>query len=248
MMNNLDDKIKKALESNIEITEKDTKDVWNKIEMELYLNEKKGEIKKVKSKKKNFIHFVAAAAAIAILFIGTQTEVGHAIVSQIKEFFAPEKEITQEIEGNKEKTDVHLHQPAESNYIIYVDEERYEFIEGEDSDKIVMKDKPNNIPEVYMEIQQLIDKSPEVIIKDIELQIKKEYEIVHEPEIVSEPVNGWTIRALSGQEWNSPMVKIYVISNEDQGSFIITQRYFLEAAEGHGVRFDEMVKEFKILE
>lgn len=68
------------------------------------------------------------------------------------------------IRGDKEKTDVHLQQPAESNYIIYVDEERYEFVQGE------------------------------------------------------------------------------------EGSFIITQRYFLEASEGHGVRFDEMLKQFKILD
>ncbi|NLW21906.1 MAG: hypothetical protein GXY88_01405 [Tissierellia bacterium] len=246
-MNNLDDKIKKALENRTQITGEDVRDVWNKIDMELNFNRKK-EGKKMKSKNRGLIPFIGAAAAVAILFVSLQTNVGHAIVSQIKELFAPQKEIVQEIEGNKEKTDVHLHQPKESNYIIYVDEERYEFIEGEDRDKIVMKDKPDNIPEVSMEIKQVKDKYPEEVIKDIEAQLKEEYEIVHGPERVTEPLEGFTIRALTGQQWDSKVIKFYVISNENQGSFIITQRYFLEAAEGHGVRFDEMLKEFKIIE
>lgn len=247
-MNNLDNKIKKALENNINITTKDEQDVWNNIQSELYSKKKGKENDIMKSNRKSLIQFIAAAAAIVILFIGSNTEVGHAIVSQIKEIFAPEKEITQKIEGNQEKTDVHLHQPTESNYIIYVDEERYEFIEGKETDKIIMKGQSTDIPEVSMEIKQLPNQSPEDVIKDLELSIKKEYETVHGPESVTDPLVGWTIRGLKGQKWNSPVIKVYVISNESQGSFVITQRYFLEASEGHGVRFDDMVKEFKIVE
>ncbi len=247
-MDNLDYKIKKALESNIDIAEEDKIEVWNNIENRLFNNKEEGEIKKMKSKKKGLVNFIAAAAAITIVFVVSKTQVGHAIVSQIKEFFAPEKEIVQEIEGDKEKTDVHLQQPAESNYIIYVDEERYEFIQGEESDKIIMKHQPDDIPEVSMEIKQLIDKSPEDIIKDIESQINKEYEIIRGPEKVTEPIDGWIIEGNKGEEWNSPVIRVYGISNGEEGSFIITQRYFLEASEGHGVRFDEMLKQFKILD
>lgn len=245
-MNNLDDKIKSALEDNINITESDKNQVWKKIESELYSN-KNSNFKRINFKRRSFINLVATVAVIAILFVGAKTKVGHAIVTQIKDLFVPEKQITQEIEGEKEKTNMNLHQSLKSNYIIYVDEERYEFIDGEEVDKIIMKDKPDNIPEVSMDIQQLIDRSPEDVIKDLELQIQGKYEIVHGPETIREPINGFTIRALSGQKWDSSVIKIYVLSNEQQGSFIITQHYFLEAAEGHGVRFDEMVKEFKIV-
>lgn len=248
-MNNLDNKIKKALESNTNITKEDKQDIWNNIEKELFIEKKRGELKKMKSTKKRYMPLVAAVAAVVIVFVGTQTETGHAIITQIKEMFVSQKEITQDIEGNKEKTDVNLQQPSSSEYVIYVDEERYKFVEGQGSDKIVMKNVPDgDFPEVSMEIKQVLDKAPEDIVKELERQIKAEYETFYEAKKINKPINGWTVRGLDGNEWNSPIINVYVVSNGNQGSFIITQRYFLEAEEGHGVRFDEMVKEFHIVD
>ena len=247
-MNDLDNKIKKALEDKIKITKEDKQEIWNNIDRELFLEKKKGEVKNMKSKKKRHISFVAAAAAVVILFVGTQTEAGHALIHQIKEMFASQKQITQEIEGNQEKTNVQLQTPSKSNYIIYVDQERYQFIEGEKSDKIVMKTPvEGDFPEVSMEIQQIVDKTPEVIVEELAAQIKAEYEIFYEPKKIEEPIEGWVIRGLGGHKWDSPIINVYVVSNGNQGSFIITQNYFLEAEEGHVVRFDEMVKEFRII-
>lgn len=237
-MNNLEDRIKKAFEDNIEITESDKEEVWSNINKRIY-----------SKKKKNYKPLIGIAAAILIIFIGLQTEIGYAIINQIKEFFVPQKEIIQELEGNKEKTEVHLKQPEKSNYIIYIDEERYKFIEGKDSDEIVMKEEFNDdLPKVSMEIKQLIDKAPEDLIEELETEMKEEWEFFHETEEITNPIKGWTLRGLKGQEWNSEVIKIYIVSNKKEGSFLITQRYFLEAEEGHGVRFDEMLKEFQIIE
>ncbi|AOT68921.1 hypothetical protein [Geosporobacter ferrireducens] len=248
-MNNLDDQIKKALENGTKITQADRQDVWNHIEKELFTEKTKGELKVMKPKKKNrHTAFIAAAAAAVLLFIGAQTEMGHAVIDQIKELFAPQKQITQEIEGNKEKTNVNLQQPSKSQYVIYIDEERYAFIEGKDKDRIVMKTPvEGNFPEVSMEIEQVADRAPEDIIKDLDAQIRDKFEKVYAPQQVNEPINGWVVRGIDGQNWDSAIIKVYVVSNGSQGSFIITQHYFLEAAEGHGVRFDEMVKEFHIV-
>lgn len=236
-MNNLDDSIKKAFKNNIEINNKDKEEVWNNINKRLYYR-----------KKKNYKPLIGIVATIFIILMGLQTEIGYGIINQIKETFTPKKEITEEIEGNKEKTEVQLKQSKKSNYIIYIDEERYKFIEGKDSDKIVMKEEFNDdLPEISMEIKQLISKSPEDLINKLEAEIKAEYEIFYEVEKITTPIKGWRLKGLKGQEWNSEVIKIYIISNGNNGSFLIIQRYFLEAEEGHGVRFDEMLKTFQII-
>ncbi|MEW9123724.1 MAG: hypothetical protein AB2421_13525 [Thermotaleaceae bacterium] len=248
-MNNMDEQIKKALENGTKITQEDKQDVWNNIEREIFSEKSKGEGKTVKPKKRNpYTIFVAAAAAVVMLFIGVKTETGHALMEQIKELFAPQKQITQEIEGNKEETNVNLQQPSKSQYVIYIDEDRYEFIEGKDKDRIVMKNPvEGNFPEVSMEIEQVMDRTPEDVIKDIEGKIRERFKKIYEPQQINVPIKGWVVRGIDGQNWDSAIVKAYVVSNGSKGSFIITQRYFLEAAEGHGVRFDEMVKEFHIV-
>jgi len=56
------------------------------------------------------------------------------------------------------------------------------------------------------------------------------------------------LAAVDGSEWDSKVTQVYIISNEKEGSFVIQQKYFLEAAEGHGTRFYHILNEFKIVE
>jgi len=64
---------------------------------------------------------------------------------------------------------------------------------------------------------------------------------------VKEPINSIFIYAGGATKWNDPVSKYYFVDNTKGGTFVIKQQLFLEAAEGHGVRFDNMVKEFKIV-
>ena len=59
--------------------------------------------------------------------------------------------------------------------------------------------------------------------------------------------NRITISMYSGQEWNSPVEVRDYISDEQGGCFRITSRYYLEAAEGHGVRFAAIVDTFSVI-
>lgn len=59
--------------------------------------------------------------------------------------------------------------------------------------------------------------------------------------------NRITISMYSGQEWNSPVEVRDYISDEQGGCFRITSRYYLEAAEGHGVRFAAIVNTFAVI-
>ena len=56
-----------------------------------------------------------------------------------------------------------------------------------------------------------------------------------------------TISMCGGQEWDSPVEVRDYISDEQGGCFRITSRYYLEAAEGHGVRFAAIVDTFSVI-
>ncbi|WP_202080930.1 hypothetical protein [Caldalkalibacillus salinus] len=203
-----------------------------------------------KSKKWVIITATAAGLLLATMF-ATATEQGQAFISQIRQWFEPEKEIEQELEGMPEETDVNLHEgesksEEEADFIIYVDEERYEVIENDDVFRIEA-DIPADYPDVYMEITQNTSIDPQDAINEIHDTLLDTYPVVRDIEQVEDPVSGYSVRALGGQEWDSEVVVYYVVSNELEGSFIIKQQYFLEAAEGHGARMFHMLREFQVV-
>ena len=59
--------------------------------------------------------------------------------------------------------------------------------------------------------------------------------------------NRITFSMCNGQEWDSPIEVRDYISDEQGGCFRITSRYYLEAAEGHGVRFAAIVNTFAVI-
>lgn len=59
--------------------------------------------------------------------------------------------------------------------------------------------------------------------------------------------NRITFSMCGGQQWDSPVEVRDYISDEQGGCFRITSRYYLEAAEGHGVRFAAMVDTFAVI-
>ena len=59
--------------------------------------------------------------------------------------------------------------------------------------------------------------------------------------------NRITFSMCNGQECDSPIEVRDYISDEQGGCFRITSRYYLEAAEGHGVRFAAIVNTFAVI-
>ncbi|MDD3851968.1 MAG: hypothetical protein PHS13_10290, partial [Firmicutes bacterium] len=234
---NLDEKLKQALTGGTEFEAEAREEVWNNIDRELFEDNIKGDIIRMR-KRRGLVKLAASVAAAAVLIIGLNTQPGLALVNRIREMFEPEKNITQDIEGSEEKQNVQLNEGRDAEYVIYVDQDRYEFIKGQDADSIVPNPPlPERYPEVSMEIKQVNAKSPEVLIQEIEAQLREAFSDVTVPERVEQPVSGWTVRGLEGSRWDSPLERVYVLDNQREGSFVITQRYFLEAEEGHGARF-----------
>ena len=223
--------------------------------------QKRLEAAKVKEKRtKN--RRIVWRSLVAVLLIGAvflaATPSGRAAVGNFLDLFEPEKNIEWEMEGQPEDNDFQLHTsnvtPApdeEGNavsYVIYVDESRYytETVDG--ADRILPLDYPEDYPPVFMAISQDTERTPEEIADELEPQVQSEYpDTVIGPQNVTDPIDAIEIRGYAGSEWNSPVVRYYLIDNTLGGTFVVKMQYFLEAEEGHGERFDTMLREFQIV-
>lgn len=240
-MTPFDEKVQKALHerTNPEVQELQSA-IWKTIEQ-------KNRWERKQMKTKRILPLVIAIVAALAIVLGLQTDSGMALMHEIKTWFVPEKKITQNIEGHDEQTNVHLNEGT--NYILYIDEERYAMTKGEEADVITTKDSmPEGYPPVTMEIKQVPDTNPETLLASIEAELKKEFPDLRPAENVDKPVKGYWLHGINGQDAKSPVIDVYIISNEKNGSFIITERYFLEAAEGHGARFYHMLESFEIID
>lgn len=242
-MDQMDERAKKDIFKHTEDSSNTLKeDIWNHIDQELFQE------KTMKKKSKVMPIIIAAAAGVMLLF-STQTDTGMAFIKQIKDIFVPEKQITQSIEGTEEETDVILQEGKDAEYIIYIDEERYKLTQGENFDIITTKEPlEEKYPEVSMKIEQFEDKTPAETLAMLEIKLPTEYTNVSATESVSDPVEGYKLHGISGSTWDSPVTNVYILDNKNGGSFVITEKYFLEAAEGHGARFYAMLQQFEIVE
>lgn len=250
----IDVKIKKALEHGTDDSLKYKEEVWQAIKAQIdqgnnYTKGVRRMDRKKANRKKPFITVLTtgtvAAALLLTFFLGT--EPGKAAIDKVKEFFEPQKNITQQLEGDQEDTLMELEQ-SKMGYILYVDREYYDVIHEEGMDRILAKNQGEDLPKVFMEITQIEDKGVDAVATDIESQLGSKYSNVENRGQVSDPVNGTLIRAASGQEWNDTVVVYYLVDNTKGGTFVIKQQYFVEAEEGHGARFYHILKEFKIIE
>lgn len=167
----------------------------------------------------------------------------------IEERFPAEKDIVVSIEGTEEKIAGRLTIGKNEAYILYIDEERYKMVSGQaaDPDVIVPKEAlPEGYPEVSMAILHTPDTAPADRAAELAEQLKTSFPDLKEAERVREPVEGFLLHGIAdgGQEWDDAVIHAYVVSDGQQGSFTLTEKYFLEAAEGHGARFYAMAKEF----
>ncbi|MCF6408999.1 hypothetical protein [Pseudalkalibacillus salsuginis] len=235
--NNFDDMLGAKLKQEYEVKEQQKEKTWKAIEDEL-------DFIQPKKKKSKWIGFAATVAAAVILVIGLMnTTPGYALVDKVKEWFAPEKEVEIPIEGTEEEGTSYLNDQTEHGYVIYVDEERYKLEEHEGYDIITtIEPLPVQYPEVFMKIIRKKDQSVDETVSQLEAEHGFTFEQTNYP------INAKTARTLDGNNWDSLINRYYVIPDEDGGSYIFHQRFFLEAEEGHGVRLDAMMKDFEIVE
>lgn len=217
--------------------------VWSNIEKRLDSEEVK--TMNIKKKKRGIFKYAGIAAAFLAIFLATNPQYVDAAVDKIRELFEPTKIIEQNLEGTGEETKVDL-EVSPQKYIIYVDKAMYDLKTEDGKDVIKPINQAAGYPEVSMTIEQ-VDKAPDAALADIEKELKSTFKEVLPAEQITVPVKGLSIHAVNGNKWDDAVVNYYILDNTKGGSFIIKAKYFLEASEGHGARFYNMLKEFKIV-
>lgn len=205
--------------------------------------------KKAKLTNRNLPLFMGIAAGAIMVFILGISKPGMEAIAKVKEVFVPQKKVLQQIEGEKEQHEVNLKKNTKG-YIIYMDDSYFTIEHLNGSDKITPKNKLNdsNFPELYMEIKEVSNKKPSDLFYTIEKQLKSQYKYVNSTGKVVQPLEALRISATSDKKSNSKEVVNYIVDNKKGGSFLITQQLFIEAEEGMGVRFNNILKEFKLTE
>lgn len=225
-------------------------ELWSRIEAQLDDSPRATHPKKG---KKSYMKLIKATTGVAAAVIAVTAFLsiapGTAFMKSVQNWFAPQKQIEIEVEGQKEQTQGQVHVDEESRYAIYYDKERYKLVQQEGKDIITtIEPLPEPYPQVSLTIEQNMNAAPEALAAEIAGKLGEQFKEVREIERVSSPVDGYRIHAIDGHDRLSKVVTVYVTSNEQQGSFVLTMNYFLEAAEGHGARFTQTIEQFKVLQ
>ena len=144
----------------------------------------------------------------------------------------------------------HLHQtgifPAEqSGFILYVNQERYRLREENDvylAEPVIAP--PSELPPCRLEIVRQAYVSPRYAAEQAAEALGKTYAEVSDITEDSS-IGGLMFSGSNGTAWDAARADVYVISDQQGGAYVLTARYFMEATEGHGVRFRDMVGTFE---
>ncbi len=139
-------------------------------------------------------------------------------------------------------------------FFLWLNEEIYYACERNGVYTILPYDPPQVpgevLPECKMEIEYM-DKDLADAADAVRTRLEGLYESVSEIDREDgEDQTGWPplaryyFRADNGTAWNSAQREVWLIPCDEGGVFILSSSYFLEAEEGHGVRFVTMAYNF----
>ncbi|WP_309122133.1 hypothetical protein [Paenibacillus sp.] len=256
MADAFDERLKASLRKATEPASRMQEDVWSRI-AERIAAEPSDREEAVKAQaappvRRRRLRRAAVVSAAAVLTLGAflaAAPPGRALVAEVKSWFAPQKTVEEPLEGQPETTEVELQEGA-AGYVIYFDEARFRMDRVDGVDRIVPVEAPGPAyPEVYMEISHTAG-APADVAKALAASVEREPTVLG-PRKVEFPTGGWEIYAVGGTgglAWNDPVVRYLAIDDGAGGAFVAKQKYFLEAEEGYGARFQLMMKEFYITE
>ena len=134
---------------------------------------------------------------------------------------------------------------AGPGFVIFVNQSVYAITQEEESWVIRPRDALGaEYPPIDMTITHLAGTAPEAALQERQEALREVYAEVGE---VQETEKGLSFHASDGDAWDSPQAEVHGMDDGEGGTFLITARYFLEAAEGHGVRFRDMVETFQVV-
>ena len=217
-------------------------------------------------KKKNRhspFRWIAAAIALVMILTFFQTVPGVAALETIKEAVTsfietlfPPKDIPVNVEGETEV----IHQEAGGlepeiqedgtvtvpGFAIYYDTELYTMSE-ENGVTYIRFITDNELPTCEMEIKHIPGVAPEDAAEAVRKEMEQSWDSVSELRNL-ETREGFAFAFSAGTSWDSACGDIFFLSDGRNGCFQLTSRYFIEATEGHGSRFGQMVQTFEVID
>lgn len=216
-----------------------------------------------KKAKKTSVRWIAAVVAVLIMVLAFfQTAPSAAAIEIVKdavtsfiEMLFPPKDIPINVEGMTEE----VHHEAGGlvpevqedgtvqtpGFAIYYDTESYVMSE-ENGVTYIRFITENELPPCEVEIRHIPNTDPADAAAAAKDQMGERWKNISEITAL-EDRDGVIFWASEGSDWDSACEDVYFLSDGGSGSFQITARYFMEAAEGHGVRFGQMVKTFEVI-
>ena len=138
----------------------------------------------------------------------------------------------------------------ELRFRIYINQEIYYSYERDGVYTIRPRQEAEGVPECKLEISHIADATLDEALEQVRTSLTGLYS---EIEALPGPPNGWyevneeTERFLfanSGTEWDSAQREVLLQDDQEGGVFVLSASYFMEAAEGHGARFADMMCTF----
>lgn len=134
------------------------------------------------------------------------------------------------------------------DFLIYVNEDQF-FIREENGLYSIRSTSPlpENFPELGLDILHLSGTAPDTAKADAEAALNGRYEEITSEEMAAALPGSLYLRASAGTDWDSEQAELWFVDDGQGGTFVLTARYFLEAEEGMGMRFRDMVSSFRVV-
>ena len=134
------------------------------------------------------------------------------------------------------------------NFLIYVNEEQFNIREVDGLYSIRSTNSlPENFPECGLDILHFANTSPDEAKASAAEALGNRYTDVFQEEESTVLPECRYLRASAGTDWDSEQAELWFVDDEQNGTFVLTSRYFLEAEEGLGMRFRDMVSSFRVI-
>lgn len=135
-------------------------------------------------------------------------------------------------------------------FSLFVDEERYRVYERDGTYVICPRQTAEGLPECKLEITWT-GTTPEEEAGNQESRLGSLYENVrggHSAAVESmwpPPWDAYILWGDDGTDWDDAQRLVWVVSDGREGSFVLSASYFMEATEGHGAMFYDIMGTFR---
>lgn len=103
-----------------------------------------------------------------------------------------------------------------------------------------------SLPANEIEIREIPGKEFSAYAQEVRNQMSADWQITEDIHWIDKPL-AYSFSVSGGNAWDAPQEDHYFIDNGKQGTFHIVARCYLEAAEGHGMRFMSMIQTFEVV-